>query len=90
MLQDDKGQYPHSGCTLIFEGSMLIYDPQQDIAQWVPKWVTSATLTMPELCTANDLNNMVPSPSSEVEPAKPPSPKIMKGIPGGTESDANS
>ena len=28
MLQDDKGQYPHSGHTLIFEGSMLVYDPQ--------------------------------------------------------------
>ena len=32
MLQDDKGQYPYSGCTLIFEGSMLVYDPQWDIA----------------------------------------------------------
>ena len=36
MLQDDKGQYPHSGHALIFEGSMLVYDPQWDIAQWVP------------------------------------------------------
>ena len=33
MLQDDKGQYPHSGHALIFEGSMLVYDPQWDIAQ---------------------------------------------------------
>ena len=38
MLQDDKGQYPHSSRTLIFEGSMLVYDPQHDIAQWVPIW----------------------------------------------------
>ena len=36
MLQDDKGEYPHSGRTLIFEGSMLVYDHQRDIAQWVP------------------------------------------------------
>ena len=36
MLQDDKGEYPYSGRALIFEGSMLVYDPQQDIAQWVP------------------------------------------------------
>ena len=71
MLQDDKGQYPHSSHALIFEGSMLVYDPQWDIAQWVPIWGTSATLTTSELCTANDLNNMVPSPSSELEPAKP-------------------
>ena len=28
MLQDDKGEYPHSGRTLIFKGSMLVYDPQ--------------------------------------------------------------
>ena len=27
MLQDDKGEYPHSGHDLIFEGSMLVYDP---------------------------------------------------------------
>ena len=90
MLQDDKGQYPHSGCALIFEGSMLVYDPQWDIAQWVPIWGMSATLTMLELHAANDLNNMVPSPSSEVEAAKPLSPEIMKGILGGTESDTNS
>ena len=90
MLQDNKGQYPHSGCTLIFEGSMLVYNPQWDIAQWVPIRGTSATLTMSELRAANDLNNMVPSPSSELEPVKPPSPKIVKGIPGGTKSDTNS
>ena len=28
MLQDDKGGYPHTGRALIFEGSMLVYDPQ--------------------------------------------------------------
>ena len=87
MLQDDKGQYPHSGHTLIFEGSMLVYDPQRDIAQWVPIWGTSATLTMMEQHAANDLNNMVPSPSSELEP---PSPEIVKGILAGAESDTNS
>ena len=84
MLQDDKGQYPHSGHTLIFEGSMLVYDPQHDIVQWVP------TLTMTELHMANDLNNMMLSPYSELEPARPPSPEIIKGVPAGTESDTNS
>ena len=49
MLQDNKGQYPNSGCALIFEGSMLVYDPQRDIAQWVPVQAMSATLTMMEL-----------------------------------------
>ena len=45
---------------------------------------------MPELRAANDLNNRVPSPSSELELAKPPPPEIVKGIPGGAESDTNS
>ena len=35
-IQDDNEQYPHSSCALIFEGSMLVYDPQRDMAQWVP------------------------------------------------------
>ena len=90
MLQDDKGQYPNSGRALIFEGSMLVYDPQHDSAQWVPIWGTSATLTMTELRTANDLNNMVPLLYSEVELARPPSPEIIKGIPVGAKSDTDS
>ena len=90
MLQDDKRQYLNSGHTLIFEGSMLVYDPQRDIAQWVPVQGTSATLTMMVLHVANDLNNMVPSPYSEVEPARPPSSEIIKGVLVGTESDTNS
>ena len=90
MLQDDKGQYPHSGHAPIFEGYMLVYDPQRDIAQWVPIRGMSATLTMVELHTANDLNNMVLSPSIELELVRPPAPEIVKGIPGGTVSDMNS
>ena len=39
---------------------------------------------------ANDLNNMVPSPLSELLAAKPPSTEIVKCIPVGTESDTNS
>ena len=58
--------------------------------QWVPVWGVSASLTMMELCTANDLNNMVPSPYSEVEPVRVPSPEIVKGIPVGAESDTSS
>ena len=85
-----KGNTLTPACALIFEGSMLVYDPQWDIAQWVPIRGMSATLTMMELCTANDLNNMVPSPSSELELVKPPPPEIIKGIPVGAESDTNS
>ena len=80
MLQDDKGQYVNSSHTLIFEGSMLVYDPQCDIAQWVHVQGVSASLTMMELHMVNDLSNMVPSPNSEFEPVRPPSPEIIKGV----------
>ena len=39
---------------------------------------------------ANDLNNMVPSPLSELLAAKLPATKIVKCIPAGAESDTNS
>ena len=45
---------------------------------------------MLELRAANDLNNMVPSPSSELPAMKPSSPEILKCILTGTESDTNS
>ena len=85
-----KEKYPYSGHALIFKGSMLVYDPQRDIAQWVPVRGMSATLTMPELRAANDLNNMVPSPLSELPVAKPPATEFVKCIPAGTESNTNS
>ena len=89
MLQDDKGEYPYSGRTLIFKGSMLVYDPQRDIVQWVPVRGMSSTLTMPELRAASNLNNIVPSPLSELL-AKPSSTEIVKCIPAGAESDTDS
>ena len=39
---------------------------------------------------AYDLNNIVPSPSSELEPTRPSSTQIVKCIRGGAESDTNS
>ena len=45
---------------------------------------------MPELHAANDLNNMVPSPLSELPAAKPPPSEIVKCVPVGAESDTNS
>ena len=90
MLQDNKGEYPYSGHALIFERSMLVYDPQRDIVQWVPVQGTSSTLTMPELRVANDLNNMVPLPLSELPVVKPPPTEIMKCVLVGAESDTNS
>ena len=58
--------------------------------QWVPIRGMSGTLTMPELRAAHDLNNMVPSPLSELPAAKPPPTQVMECIPAGAESDSNS
>ena len=70
---------------------MFIYDPQRDIAQWVPVQGVSTSLTMVELRSTNDLNNMIPSPYEGTEPIQPPSPTPVKGIPvGGGESDTYS
>ena len=44
---------------------------------------------MSELCAANDLNNMVPSPYSELPAVKPTSPEILKCILAGAESDSS-
>ena len=90
MLQNEDGHYRSSAHTLKFEGSMFIYDPQKDIAQWVPVWGVSASLTMVELRSANDLHNMIPSPYEETEPVWPPSPTLMKGVPAGAKLDTDS
>ena len=45
---------------------------------------------MLELCAANDLNNMVPSPLSKLPVAKPPPTKIVKCVLAGAESDTDS
>ena len=90
MLQDDEGQYINLGHALIFEGSILVYDPQHNIAQWVPVRGASASLAMMELCMANDLSNMVPLPYSKFEPVRLPAPEIVKGVPAGAESNMDS
>lgn len=90
MFKDDKGEYTNAGHTINFEGSMLVYDPKRNIAQWVPVWGVSAALTMTELHAENDLNNMVPLPYSKAELARPPSPEIAKGVPAGAKSETDS
>ena len=45
---------------------------------------------MMELCTANDLNNMVPSPYEGTETVTQPSPQCIKGILVGAESETDS
>ena len=61
-----------------------------NIVQWVPVRGASAALMMTELRVANDLSNMVPLPHSKAEPARPPSPKIIRGVPARAKSDTDS
>ena len=75
---------------LKFEGSMFMYNPQRDITQWVPVQGVSASLTMVQLRSAKNLNNMIPSPYEGTEPVQPPSPMLVKGIPVGAKSDTDS
>ena len=49
MLQNDDGHYASVAHALKFEGSMFIYGPQRDIAQWVLVQGVSASLTLVEL-----------------------------------------
>ena len=72
-LQNDNRCYSSVAHTLKFEGSMFMYDLQRDIAQWVPVRGVLASLTMVEFRSANDLNNMFPSPYEGTEPVQPPS-----------------
>ena len=68
MLQNDDGHYASMAHALKFEGSMFMYDSQRDIAQWLPVQRVSASLNTVELMSANDLNNMIPSPYEGTEP----------------------
>ena len=89
MLQNDDGHYSSVAHALKFEGSMLIYDPQRDITQWVLVRGVMASLTMMELRLANDLSNMFPSLHEGTEPVQPPSlSSWLKGIPVGVEFDS--
>ena len=56
----------------------------------MPVQGVSAALTMTKLQAANDLNNMVPLPNSRAEPARAPSPQIVKGVLAGAESEMDS
>ena len=88
MLQNYNVRYSSMAHVLKIEGSMLIYDLQRDIAQWVPVRGGVSFLTMMKLRSANDLNNMSQSPYKGTEPIQP-SPALVKGIPMGAESDSD-
>ena len=91
MMQNEEECYGNAVHALKFEGHIFIYDPQKDISQWVPVRGVSATLTMSELRSANNLNNMNPYPHDGTGLVQPHSPMLVKGIPmGEEESDTDS
>ena len=46
MMQNEEGQYGNAVCALMYEGHMLIYDPQKDILEWVLMRGISALLML--------------------------------------------
>ena len=91
MLQNKEGLYGNATHTLKLEGHMLIYNPQKDSTQWVPKWGISESLTSSKLSSANDLHNMNPRPSDWPGFMIPQSPMLVQGVPTGAEvSDSDS
>ena len=69
---------------------MFIYDPQRDISQWVPIQGVCTSLTMVELRSANDFNNMNPCLYDGTELVQPHSAILVTGIPTEAESDTDS
>ena len=75
---------------LMYEGHKLIYDLGRNLLEWVPIRGMSSSLTLVELRSANDLNNICPYPHSKWEFTKAHSPQLVYGRPVGEETDTNS
>ena len=45
---------------LLFEGSMLVYDPASNEAEWIPVWGTASNLSQAEEAFTRELSKMVP------------------------------
>ena len=92
VVQNAEGHYgtsTHAPCCM--KGHMLIYDLGRNFSEWVPMRGVSSSLTLVELRSANDLNNICPYPHSEGEfPKGAPSPKLVHSRPAGDETDSDS
>ena len=89
MMQNEEGHCGNAACTLKYKGHMLIYSPQKDISQWVPVRGVSTSLTLSELRSANDLNNMNPYPYDGPGLVQLHSPMLVPGIPMGEEEESD-
>ena len=75
---------------LMYEGHMLIYNPGRNFLEWVPMRSISSWLTLMELRSANDLNNICPNPHSQPDLTKAHPPQMVHGVPMGEETDTDS
>ena len=65
-VTDEEGTYLCVVCGLVFEGSILVYDPARDEAEWVPAHGVAMDLSWAEEKMAATLANFVPRTSQEV------------------------
>ena len=68
VVQDAEGHYGNSVHVLLYKGHMLVYEPGNELSEWVPIRGVLSSLTSVELRSANDLTTYSPAPTLEVSP----------------------
>ena len=66
-ITDEEGTYLCAACGLVFEGSVLAYDPTRDEAEWVPAHGVANDLSWAEGRMAVALVNFLPHAGQEVD-----------------------
>ena len=57
----DNGHLPSRGCSLLFKGWVLVYDPQNDHAKWVQFRGSASDLSDAEMASTEELLVYIPS-----------------------------
>ena len=65
-INDEAGGFLGYAGGLLFEGTILAYDPSTNKAEWIPMCGSVKTLTATEQASVTDLCNMVPCPGSPI------------------------
>ena len=66
-VTNEEGAYLCAACGLIFKGSVLVYDPTRDEAEWVPMHRVANNLSWAEERMAVALANFVPRTRQEAD-----------------------
>ena len=67
-VTNEEGTYLCAACGLVFEGSILAYDPAKDKVEWVPACGVANNLSWVEERMAVALANFVPHAGQEADP----------------------